>query len=582
MPRRNLTNEQKNAADGFVSQLQSAPSLESRIDELLLLNSYISSVSQDDVVGAAADEALKQSAFPTNDNGELNYEAIRNFFIALGRNAVNSEIEYIRQIANNPETIKGDGYSKVTEHANFIANAKAWVEDDEIVSKFNAGVEDYNKKVKQSYKKVSPITAEEIQKWYEEGRNYNIGRLKGESKELYNKSKAIQENALKTLGITEDELKSEQQKAHESYAAERDKQVRERYADLSKQAEAKAPVGDQKKGLSADNTTTQKVFGDNKPKAEPKEEPKAEPMAKRELTRTEKMLAVFSITAKKISAHRLTENSAKKYAMAQIDKIKELEDTMRDSKKEGHVDSKEYFEPLMKASADVRGIGVRNISLEEAIGKYDNLIEKCDRYINKNSWGIFNFMKSTEGNERLRCARELKAQALEMKKSFTEHKRLDILNGKINEFATKDFKSMDQNQIKDFLAEYSTLEGAVLNSGKEISQRTSFALDSIKEADDTFSNYMMQMYRGNSSKVKTTDIINKTALNRGKTMEDFVREERGIVVTNSKNLQNKLNPAGKQSKEHVQRKHKVNADELNNNAHNKDVVPKNPVIMGNN
>ncbi|MBR5360640.1 MAG: hypothetical protein IK123_07100, partial [Lachnospiraceae bacterium] len=186
---------------------------------------------------------------------------------------------------------------------------------------------------------------------------------------------------------------------------------------------------------------------------------------------------------------------------------------------------------------DVRGIPGNHVSHEEAIRRYDKLIDKCDRYISKRSWGWFDCFKSPEGRERLRLARELKAHAKEMKANYLKHAVRDQFNAAVNDFANSDFASMDQNQILDKFRDLRTAENRIYNNGMNLLDRQNDARDILSAAEDSFDAHQAKKYdMVNGSR---DDNIVSRAYN-SKTLGEIVNEEKGINKTDSKHLADKL------------------------------------------
>ncbi|MCR4903825.1 MAG: hypothetical protein K6A23_13270 [Butyrivibrio sp.] len=169
------------------------------------------------------------------------------------------------------------------------------------------------------------------------------------------------------------------------------------------------------------------------------------------------------------------------YLHTEKDKLNEIINGIKDNKKAGHIDSKEYYEPLMSAAKKISAMTSDDYKrTESATAEYNkvmadlqNMKDACDKYIKKNSWGIFNrIFKSTEGNNRLNYVKRLKSKINEMIEKYEKAYELDRYSELVNDLATVDITKESPASVSDKISEIRHQRDIIINSPNNVFKST--------------------------------------------------------------------------------------------------------------
>ena len=663
MPRK-VMNDKQRAAITNLKNAAKAQSSDAWREELYTLNNYIQDAPENDEIADVMTECIKEEIFPTDKDGNLDYDGIENFFTNLGRHSVKLESEYLKGLAEDPQSLKGPEHGKSQRPKEFMATAKSFLEGDEVISKFNEGVDDFNSKLKRNekYKSRVKITPEQLQTWFDSGRKYALGRSRT-TKEIINNSEKIQKVCQDKIGISTEDLAKEQKSAYDKFVQDEKKLEAEKLdgllkADLKVEAEPEdIKVENKPEEIKVENDQNE-IKVENKPeeikieagpeiknaeeiidvnkanniniineddkdeKENEKEDVKEEVYVNageddlifdfngnqknlnsvlnkgkiiKERTKTESALKNITDLQDDFNQNKLPEDIHIEFAKDCNTRIQELEHDLRMSKKfaginnpKTHVDSTDFFEPMMSASADLRGAIVnKKMTVEEKEQCFDNLINKCDRYINKRSWGIFNIFKSTEGNQRIAYARDLKAYAKQLKKQYFNKMKISELNHELNEFGKKDFSKMTHNEVSDTFREFNALEARALNAnGGVIPKETSQRMIDLRGAEEEFDAYKVDyMLKSNKNLtgIYKDDVANRAhdLQTENKTLGIIIQEEKGVKKTDAMHVLDNINKKNGAHKKHEKKKHSDVVKNMNGNQIQQEPLKHNNLINNN-
>jgi len=442
-------------------------------------------------------QMLMQDSFGISPEGQVDYDATKQFIQDLGSYSVDQNVNYVVNIKNRPSYIAGEGLHKMNRTEEYLSSVKAFATSD-IIAKYNKNATE---------DKI--ITPGIVEDWYNEARKTAYDKLSRNRKNIIDDSANIQAKALQRINLSEEELKKKQEEAGKKYdkllVSKMEEYLEENYAEIKesgvaddkehepeivykdeirKEQEKGQFAYDPNKDLKADaEEIHQSVAEKKEPEADEKNMPdynyiNINEMDDEYIFDDDKYNTDFyrvKLSFDKISDAEINYKKSKetgdvveKDSLEEADKRfrflieraktsgKQIIDTFQEmknnipllesvdlygflnkqksefnnkfnyienTKKEGHQDSSNYFKPVKNALNGVLDINYKNVKpteaeVRDAVEKYNAFIEAADRYVNHYDWGIFNFLKSSEGNSRRNQIKDLKALAIQRREEF--------------------------------------------------------------------------------------------------------------------------------------------------------------------
>ncbi|WP_035769854.1 hypothetical protein [Butyrivibrio sp. NC2002] len=249
-----------------------------------------------------------------------------------------------------------------------------------------------------------------------------------------------------------------------------------------------------------------------------KQKPDYENRQKIKNTGTYKNVESFKKLQNEIDNHDFHAKNREKYLSDNADYINSLMRPLYNAYQYGvHQNSQKYFRVLEEKVNNLSGmyLGVKNgkIDHDAAIKIFDDAINECDRYVNKRSWGIFNFIKkwnNPQGYERMERTIQLRDEIQQLKNEYLREESLDNLEKKVNVLKNSDFEKLSLNEIRERTQEITTYKNKYCSFGSELDSKH---MDAVKCAEDIFSD-INRLYPEFGNPVNGNILQNKTTTDR--------------------------------------------------------------------
>ncbi|MCR4902720.1 MAG: hypothetical protein K6A23_07675, partial [Butyrivibrio sp.] len=334
---------------------------------------------------------LMEDSFGISPEGEINYDAAKQFIMDLGTYSADQSVDYLNNIKNNSDYLSGEGLYKLNRIYDYLSALKAFAMSDDF-KKYNESIQNDKEN------KDNVITPGIVTEWFDEGEAKQYRMFWADKNNILKDSDNIQGKALQEINLSETELEKKQEEAGKSYL---DSLVRDMSIDLEKKY---AEI--EKSGVAAGNKPkNENKFEDINKIEEPENnfinineidddnnihnEDKVKTAGQDILDRIQKIRNDVS---------QLKPNNTNKFIDNQKNELEVEMIGIRLAKKRNHQNSQDYFQPVEEALTNIIDFKFENAVPTEfevkrtLMEKYDEFITAADRYINHYDWGFFNFL----------------------------------------------------------------------------------------------------------------------------------------------------------------------------------------------